>query len=77
MAEEKSDMAKRSRLSEDAPDNAQQAEDAQQRGLEKAARQRQEQQTNESGEEEDGADEQTPGRMVSPEESGREHEGGV
>ena len=77
MAEEKSDLAKRSRLSEDAPDNAQQAEDAQQRGLEKAARQRQEQETNESSEEEDGADEQTSGRRVSPAEKGREHEGGV
>jgi hypothetical protein len=77
MAEEKSDLAKRRRLSEDAPDNARQAEDAQQRGLEKAARQRQEQQTNEGDQEEDGADEQTPGRMVSPEKSGREHEGGV
>ncbi len=77
MAEEKSDMAKRSRLSEDASDNAQQKEDDQQRGLEKAARQRQEQQTKEGNEGEDQANEQTPGRMVSPEESGREHEGGV
>lgn len=77
MAEKKSNIAKERRLSEEAPDNAQQPDDAQQKGLEKGAGQRQEQQTNESDEGEEGADEQTPGRMVSPAEKGREHEGGV
>ncbi len=75
MAEEKSGMAKRSRLSEDTPENARQPDDAQQNALEDAARRRQEQQTNEDEEEEAG--EQTPGRMASPEGKGREHEGGV
>ncbi len=77
MAEEKSGRAKERGLSENIPDNAQQKEDAQQRGLEEATRQRQEQQTNEGDEGEDRANEQTPGKMVSPEKSGREHEGGV
>lgn len=77
MAEENSGIAKESRLSEDAPDNARQPDDAQQQGLKKAARQRQEQQTNESDEGEEEADEQTPGRMVYPAEKGREREGGV
>ncbi len=77
MAEEKSGMAKRSRLSDDAPENARQPDDDQQSALEDAAKQRQEQQTNEDEEGDEVAAEQTPGRMVSPTEKGREHEGGV
>ncbi len=77
MAEEKSGMAKESRISEDAPENARQPDDAQQNALEDAARQRQEQQGSEDEDREEGAGEQSPGRRVSPAEKGREHEGGV
>ncbi len=80
MAEEKSKAAKGSRLSEDLPGtNAQEEEDIQQRGLEEAARERQERQTDEDepSEGEGEAGEQPPGRTVAPENSEREHEGGV